>query len=238
MLSKEKAALAASSGDATCEKNLQSLSESIDLAQQFTAAVGILASNRGYRSVAELIDEIPRLRDAAEERNRQVESLHKKTQELEEENDRASRRLVKIYEKEYDQFKDEKLELVSKLETLEKKIDVQDQDITRLMASESELKEKGRQVKGMWTAEKENLSKALKRVHELEEEVKRTATENSRFGNSLKQAQTEVSVTRRSLQICEDRASGLEQELRKKSESLDELKTLGVQLTGETWEKP
>ncbi|KAF2137798.1 uncharacterized protein K452DRAFT_339954 [Aplosporella prunicola CBS 121167] len=221
-----------------CKESFYSLSDSIELARRFTTAVGTLASNTGYRSVAEIIDEVPRLKEAAHVKDSEIDNLRGKIQGMEEESEKMSRYQVRLYEKEYDRFKDEKLALTSKLEAMEKVNKSQEQSITRLTASESELKEKGRQIKSMWMAEKENLTKANKRIQSLEGEVKKTVAENAQAAIAVKQAQTEMSMTKQSLQSLQNRTSSLEQELRAKCESLDELKKLGVPLTEEEWDKP
>ncbi|KAL1615731.1 hypothetical protein SLS54_008861 [Diplodia seriata] len=99
------------------------------------------------------------------------------------------------------------------------------------------LKEKGRQVKNIWVAEKEKLSEANKKIENLEWEIKKTLTENSRLNKELAQVRTKLSSVRKSLERAEAKVSELEQELYSKDKRLTEIEGLGVTLNEECCEK-
>lgn len=227
----------ASSGSDSCKLDLKSLSDSIELALKFTATVKTLASNSEYRYVAELIDQVPRLEQSVLSKDREIQGLKEKNRELEEESEKASRRLIRAYEREYDRFKDEKSALDGKISGLEELSKAQEENVNRLMASESELREKGRQVKNMWVAEREKLSEANKKIKNLEGEANRALTENSRLDKELTQVRAELSGVRTSFERAEAKVSGLEQELCSKDKSLMAIEELGVTLSEGCYDK-
>ncbi|KAL1613465.1 hypothetical protein SLS54_010584 [Diplodia seriata] len=227
-----------SSDNGSYKTDLNSLSDSIELARQFTTIVKALASDSEYRHVAELIDQIPRLEQLVRSKDGEIESLKRKNLELVEGSDKVSSQLIRTYEREYDEFKDEKSALRGRIVDLEKLSKSQGEDVKRLLASEGELKEKGRQVKGMWMTEKENLSQASKNIKSLEGKVRKASLENSRLNNTLSHTQAKLSGAKKSLQKAENRVLVLERELHSRSESLKEIKGLGATLREECWEEP
>ncbi|KAK0621070.1 Myosin heavy chain [Lasiodiplodia hormozganensis] len=226
-----------SSDDGSRKADLKCFSSSIDLARKFIATVKTLASNSEYRCVAELIDQIPPLEQSVLSKDREIQGLKEKNRELEEESEKASRRLIRAYEREYDRFKDEKSALDGKISGLEELSKAQEENVNRLMASESELREKGRQVKNMWVAEKQKLSEANKEIKKMEVEANKALIENSRLDKELTQVRAELSGVRTSFERAKAKVSVLEQELCSKDKSLTAIEGLGVTLSEECYEK-
>lgn len=225
--------------DRLCDtENVHSPSHPIEIARQFTAAVRLLASNADYKYVADLIKEIPRLEELVRLKDGKIGNLRKDIRELEVKGENLSRQLIRTYEKEYDQFKSKESDLLSRIQDLEKQCKGQEEDVRRLMASESELKEKGRQVKSMWLSEKETVSKANKKIESLEEELNKAVAENAQLNKVVENLQAELAGTEQTVRSADNKIRNLEQQLQATSENLEEMKGLGVLLEEEGWKKP
>ncbi|KAF9635982.1 hypothetical protein BFW01_g6877 [Lasiodiplodia theobromae] len=238
--------------------SVNSLSEAARTAQAFFEAARAFTSSASFHGTAELIDEIPRLRRVAADKEKELRALSAALDEQQQrhaqaladerrDRDRIGSAFLETYNKEYERHRGESRELAAKIDVLEAEVRRQKEDIARLHKSDEELVRQGRQARSLLEQEKEKCEKAAKVIADMKKDMEKRAevarkeaekkgAEIAGLAAQLKKAETEANKAKSSLMTCHRENEDLQRDLEDTTERLAELESFAEPLSDEKWE--
>lgn len=238
--------------------SVNSLSEAARTAQAFFEAARAFTASASFHGTAELIDEIPRLRRVAADKEKELRALSAALEEQQQrhaaaladerrDRDRIGAAFLDTYNKEYERHRGESRELAAKIDALEAEVRRQKEDIARLHKSDEELVRQGRQARGLLEQEKEKCEKAAKVIADMKRDMEKRAeaarkeaekkgAEIAGLAAQLKKAETEANKAKSSLMTCHRENEDLQRDLEDTTERLAELESFAEPLSDEKWE--
>lgn len=238
--------------------SVNSLSEAARTAQAFFEAARAFTASASFHGTAELIDEIPRLRRVAADKEKELRALSAALEEQQQrhaaaiaderrDRDRIGSAFLETYNKEYERHRGESRELAAKIDVLENEVRRQKEDIARLHKSDEELVRQGRQARSLLEQEKEKCEKAAKVIADMKRDMEKRAevarkeaekkgAELAGLAAQLKKAETEANKAKSSLMTCHRENEDLQRDLEDTTERLAELESFAEPLSDEKWE--
>lgn len=192
-----------------------------------------LASHDGYKAIASVLDEVPKLKAQIETKDVEMNRLRQETTSLETRHKNSAQVNLEMYCMQRNKLEDEKAQLSKEISTLRQSIQQRDAAAEKNHRAQDALKKQVDGAKKALDDEKKNVAFANTAITKLQEDLKGKDSRIDKLKEGLQNEKTEVSkVKNQSQELCKERDS-LQQELRSSRTRLHDIDGFIVELHGE-----
>lgn len=210
--------------------SINSPEEATEVVREFLSALEAFKSEHGFRSLAELVDRVPKLEADLREKERTLK-LADETNERERATQRDElKKNLQLYNEEVVQFQKDKSGLEQQNINLKTKMTLKDKAIAELEGKEATLKEAYRKIEDKCTAMKAKLKAKDGEITQLAQQNQDNQVRVEKFTADLRKSQSETSAAKSSLHELQQHNVQLDKVLRLTQAQQEEIASYSVPL--------
>jgi chromosome segregation ATPase len=210
--------------------NINSPEEAVEVARQFQSAVKVFSSDHAYRSLAEVVDRIPRLEANLREQEKTLEQANETCERERVDHARQLERNLRTYTEHYDQFREAESGFKKQIITLENHLGDKDRLIVQLKEREATSKV----AEGKSEEECKRLKIKLKDKEDEVAQLKKVNQEGQAkvesLSATLQKHQKNATALSTSLNQSREQSAQLNKALNSTRLQLEEMKSYSVRL--------
>ncbi|KAF2815691.1 uncharacterized protein BDZ99DRAFT_514338 [Mytilinidion resinicola] len=202
---------------------ITSISDSLRMAQDLKAAIESFASNVGFQTLSHLVDQIPQLREDIRAKDNQLKELHALLESQRDDHSTEQQKVLSIYEKRYDKYKEELGTLQGTIARLQTDIHDKEEKRAEIQTTLEVVKANGRKLESKHEAKISKLKEREHEITDLKTQVQESQAKATEFSKKLSESRDRVAKLEESLDKTRREHEGLKKEFEGTDGQLKEL---------------